>query len=40
MAHQLVRMSRFRVVRSFVLDGVSLLRDIGWHSTSDSHSKE
>jgi len=40
MAHQLVRMSRFRVFRSFVLDGVSLLRDIGWHSTSDSHSKE
>ena len=40
MVSQVVRMSRFRVFRSFVLDGVSLLRDIGWYSTSDSPSKE
>ena len=35
MVQQLVRMARFRPFRSFVLDGVQLLREIGWHSTSD-----
>jgi AcrR family transcriptional regulator len=40
MAGQLVRMARFRVFRSVVLDGTSLLRDFGLRSTSDGPSKE
>jgi AcrR family transcriptional regulator len=38
MVHQLIRMSRLRLFRSFARDGVRLLRDIGWFSQPATRS--